>query len=69
MTKMISLIHRKKTRDKKGKKSGYGLIATEELLFWGGLGALAFSSGWIAVFGGVALCTSIVMVVYLFVYS
>ena len=66
---MISLIQRKKGKDAEDNRSGYGLVVTEEILFWGGLGALAFGSGWAAILGGVALCISIILVVFLWVYS
>ena len=65
---MISLIQRIRTKGTEDNRRGYGLIVIEELLFWGGLGALAFGSEWIAIFGGVAVCVSIVLVIFLFVY-
>ncbi len=62
---VISLIHRKAAKSKGREIPGYGLFVTEEILFWGGLGALATGSGWITVMGGIVLATSIVMVILL----
>ena len=62
---MISLIHRKKAGRKGNEKIGIDLFALEEVLFRGGLAALALSSGWFAVMGGIALGTSVVVVVFL----
>ena len=62
---MISLIHKKAAKSKGQENPGYGLFVIEEILFWGGLGALATGSGWITVMGGIALGTSIVMVIFL----
>ena len=66
---MISLISRKKPTNEHGNKPGYRLVAIEESLFWGGLAALAFGSGWIAVLGGIALGISILIVVFLLAYA
>ena len=66
---MISLIHKKTAKENGNVNPGYGLIAIEEILFWGGLGAMALGSGWIAMMGGIALGTSIVMVIYLVTYA
>ena len=66
---MISLIHKKKSENTGEKTNRYALIATEEILFWGGLCTLAFGTGWIALTGGAALCASVVLAVFMFVYS
>ena len=66
---MISLIHKKKVKEKGGENPSYGLFAIEEILFWGGLGALALGSGWLEMMGGIAIGTSIVMVIYLVTYT
>jgi len=47
---------------------GIALVATEELLFWGGLGALVFGAGPVAVLGSVAVVVSIVLALTMLVY-
>ena len=66
---MISLIHRKKTSDTEARKGGYLVIAVEEVLFWGGLAALIVGTGWLAIAGGISVCISIVLAVYLYVFT
>ena len=66
---VIGLIRRMRPRDTEGRKNGYFLVVVEELLFWGGLGTLAFGSGWVAVAGGVAIIASIVLVAFLWAHS
>lgn len=72
---MISVLVRKLCRhrrpaDKEGKKKGgLALAAIEELMFWGGLGTLAFGAGTTAVLGGVAVSISIVLALMLVFYA
>ncbi len=66
---MISLIHKKKSEETDSDKHGYKLIVIEELLFWSGLGALAFGTGWVMIAGGIALSAAIVLTIYLFAYT
>ena len=63
---MVSLIHKIKSEGKERKRNGYGLVIIEELLFWCGLGAVVFDSGWILIVGVVALGTAIALTIYMF---
>lgn len=61
--------HRKSPDDTEKSKGGLALAAIEELLFWGGLGALAFGAGSTAVLGGIAVAVSIVLALVLLFYA
>lgn len=45
------------------------IVVIEELLFWTGLAALMFGTGWFAAVGGVAVLVAIVLALWLFVYT